>query len=248
MQTRLCSFDLTHSDAPVFKERTSQELDTTENDFRDFRTFQKVSAAKCLTPCEQKGQGDQIARVGWVMHRGVAGHRIATSLHVRRFEPQVLRCLAAIVDIKKKTSRSVKNAFACLTELAEIVGICSMMDTCAFTHEHPRTRRCTIHPRTLHDDTAPKHNNSRQFRTHLEQFLNSLVRLDQQRNGSSQHLSALDLETLESDVSSGKSAGAIAMDSGWPSSFEIRELIEKEHGRMSVKIVLNRFTVFLTSS
>ena len=23
------------------------------------------------------------------------------------------------------------------------------MDTCAFTHEHPRTRRCTIHPRTL---------------------------------------------------------------------------------------------------
>ena len=23
------------------------------------------------------------------------------------------------------------------------------MDTCAFTHEHPRTRRCSIHPRTL---------------------------------------------------------------------------------------------------
>ena len=28
----------------------------------------------------------------------------------------------------------------------------------------------------------------------------------------------LDLETLESDVSSGKSAGAIAKDRGWPSS------------------------------
>ena len=30
--------------------------------------------------------------------------------------------------------------------------------------------------------------------------------------------SSLDLETLESDVSSGKSAGSIAKDSGWPSS------------------------------
>ena len=30
--------------------------------------------------------------------------------------------------------------------------------------------------------------------------------------------SSLDLETLESDVSSGKLAGAIAKDRGWPSS------------------------------
>ena len=91
--------------------------------------------------------------------------------------------------------------------------------------------------------------------------------------------SSLDLETLESDVSSGKSAGAIAKDCGWPSSSvrqrvaaikrgdpspryvggverrltpelldEIRELIEEEHGRISVKIMSNRFTLSRTSS
>ena len=89
--------------------------------------------------------------------------------------------------------------------------------------------------------------------------------------------SSLDLETLESDVSSGKSAGSIANDRGWPSSSvrqrvaaikrgdpsprcvggsprcltpelldEIREFIEEEHGRLSVKIVSNRFTLSRT--
>ena len=91
--------------------------------------------------------------------------------------------------------------------------------------------------------------------------------------------SSLDLETLDSDESSGKSAGSIAKGSGWPSSSvrqrvaaikrgdpspryvggverrltlelldEIRELIEEEHGRISVKIVSNRFTLSRTSS
>ena len=92
--------------------------------------------------------------------------------------------------------------------------------------------------------------------------------------------SSLDLETLESDVSSGKSACSIAKDRGWPSSSvfrqrvaaikrgdpspryvggsprrltpelldEIREFIEEEHGRISVKIVSNRFTLSCTSS
>ena len=91
--------------------------------------------------------------------------------------------------------------------------------------------------------------------------------------------SSLDLETLESDVSSGKSAGSIAKDRGWLSSSvrqrvaaikrgdlaprfvggsprrftpelldEIREFIEEEHGRPSVKIVSNRFTLSRTSS
>ena len=91
--------------------------------------------------------------------------------------------------------------------------------------------------------------------------------------------SSLDLETLESDVSSGTSAGAIAKDCGWPSSSirqrvaaikrgdpspryvggverrltpellnEILELIEEEHGRISVKIMSNRFTLSRTSS
>ena len=86
--------------------------------------------------------------------------------------------------------------------------------------------------------------------------------------------SSLDLETLESDVSSGKSAGTIAKDRGWPSSSvrqrvaaikrgdpsphyvggtpelldEIREFIEEVHGRISEKIVSNRFTLCRTSS
>ena len=91
--------------------------------------------------------------------------------------------------------------------------------------------------------------------------------------------SSLDLETLESDVSSDKSAGSIAKDRGWPSSSvrqsvaaikrgdpwrrhvcgsprrltpelldEIREFIEEERGRISVKIVSNRFTLSRTSS
>ena len=91
--------------------------------------------------------------------------------------------------------------------------------------------------------------------------------------------SSLDLETLESAVSSGKSAGSIAKDRGWPSSSarprvaaikrgdpspryvggsprrltpllldEIREITEEEHGRISVKIVSNRFTLSRTSS
>ena len=90
--------------------------------------------------------------------------------------------------------------------------------------------------------------------------------------------SSLDLKTLESAVSSGKSAGSIAKDRGWPSSIvrhrvaalkrgdpaqhhvggsprltpelldEIREFIDEEHERISVKIVSNRFTLSRTSS
>ena len=75
--------------------------------------------------------------------------------------------------------------------------------------------------------------------------------------------SSLDLETLESDVSSGKSAGSIAIKRGDPSPRyvggssrrltpelldEIREFIEEEHGRISVKIVSIRFTLSRTCS
>ena len=84
--------------------------------------------------------------------------------------------------------------------------------------------------------------------------------------GRGSSCSSLDLETLESDVSSGKSAGSIAEDRGWPSSSvrqrvaaikrgdtpelldEIREFIEEEHGRIAVKIVSNRITLSRTSS
>ena len=91
--------------------------------------------------------------------------------------------------------------------------------------------------------------------------------------------SSLDLETLESDVSSGKSAGAIAKDCRWSSSSvrqrvaaikrgdpapryvggverrltpellnEIREFVEEECGRISVKSVSNRFLLSRSSS
>ena len=99
------------------------------------------------------------------------------------------------------------------------------------------------------------------------------------RMGRGSSWSSLDLETLESDVSSGKSAGSIAKDRGWPSSSvrqrvaaikrgdpspryvggsprrltplfldEIRQITEEEHGRISVNIVSNRFTLSRTSS
>ena len=43
------------------------------------------------------------------------------------------------------------------------------MDTCAFTHEHPRTRRCTIHPRTLTPTLTKNTTNQCIFRTQLDQ-------------------------------------------------------------------------------
>ena len=65
------------------------------------------------------------------------------------------------------------------------------MDLCAFTHEQPRTRRCTIHPCAL-TTTLTKNNKSRQFRTHLDQSRNCLYPFvcgcAQQGNGSWQLL------------------------------------------------------------
>ena len=106
------------------------------------------------------------------------------------------------------------------------------MDMCAFTHEHPGTRRCTIHPCTLTTTLTNNTTKSLHFRTHLDQSRNCLYLLSRisgcpllnlflvnkgMVRGSS--WSSLDLETLEkSDVSSGKSAGSIAKDRGWPSS------------------------------
>ena len=45
---------------------------------------------------------------------------------------------------------------------------------CGFTHEHPGTRRCTIHPCTLTPTLTKKHHKSLNFRTHLEHFRKSL--------------------------------------------------------------------------
>ena len=132
----------------------------------------------------------------------------------------------------------------------------------------------------------PKHNKSRQFRTHLDQSRNCLYPLSrvcgyallnffgQQGNGSWQRL-----EILERDVSSGKSARAIAKDRGWSSSSvrqrvaaikrgdpaprnlggverrltpelldEMREFIEEEHGRVSVRTAAIRETLSRTCS
>ena len=114
------------------------------------------------------------------------------------------------------------------------------------------------------NDTNPKHNKSRHFRTRLDQSRNCPISLSW----------SLDLETLESDASSGKSAGAIAKDRGWPSSSvrqrvaahkrgdsspryvggverrltpelldEMREFIQEEQWRNSMRTVAVRFTL-----
>ena len=158
-----------------------------------------------------------------------------------------------------------------------------------------RTPRDTTlhHPSTHSDnDTDQKHHKSLHSRTHLDQSRKCLYLLSRVSGcallnlccstkgmGRGSSWSSLDLETLESDVSSGKSAGAIAKDRGWPSRNvrqrvaaikrgdqspryvggsprritpelldEIREFIEEEHGRISVKIVSNRFTLCRTCS
>ena len=49
--------------------------------------------------------------------------------------------------------------------------------------------------------------------------------------------SSLDLETLESDVSSGKSAGAIAKDRGWPSSSVRQRVAAMKRGDPSPRYV-----------
>ena len=55
----------------------------------------------------------------------------------------------------------VKNAFACLSEVAQTFAFFfRKKGTCAHSpHEHPGTRQCTMHPCTLTGDTDPKHNN-----------------------------------------------------------------------------------------
>ena len=54
----------------------------------------------------------------------------------------------------------------------KLFGTCVTKDICAFTHEHPGTRRCTIHPCTLTTTLAQKHNKSLQFRNFLDQSRN----------------------------------------------------------------------------
>ena len=100
------------------------------------------------------------------------------------------------------------------------------MDTCAFTHDHPRTRRCTMHPRTL-TTTLTKNKTNHCISVHiwisLASFAHQWMRpfeslLVNKGMGRGSSWSSLDLETLESDVSSGRSAGAIAKDRGWSCS------------------------------
>ena len=162
---------------------------------------------------------------------------------------------------------------------------------CSFTYEHPGTLRCTIHPRTL-TTTLTKNTTNHCISVHTSGSVSQVFAssfacqcmrpieslLVNTGTGGGSSWSSLDLETLESDVSSGKSAGSIAKDRGWPSSSVrqrvaaikrgdpspryvggsprrltpglldgIREFIE-EHGRISVKIVSNRFTLSRTSS
>ena len=166
------------------------------------------------------------------------------------------------------------------------------MDICAFKHEHPGTRRCTIHPYTLTPTLTKQQNHVNSYKSgsvsklfvssFAHQWMRSIESLLVNKGmGRGSSWSSLDLETLESDVSSGRSAGAIAKDRGWPSSSvrqlvaaikrgdpspqpltqtlvagsaspelldEIREFIEEEHVRISLKIVSNRFALSRTCS
>ena len=98
---------------------------------------------------------------------------------------------------------------------------------CVFTHEHSRTRRCTIHPRTLTATLTPNITNHchsvhiwtvSQMSVSFKWMRSVDSLLVNKGGGRGSSWSSLDLETLESDVSSGKSAGAIAKDLGWPTS------------------------------
>ena len=157
---------------------------------------------------------------------------------------------------------------------------------------HIQTPRNTTlnHPSTHSDnDTDLKHHKSLHFpftsgsvsKVFVSSFAHPWMRsteslLVNKGMGRGSSWSSLDVETLESDVSSGKSAGAIAKDRGWPSSSVrqsvaaikrgdppprhvggcprrltpelLDEIREEEHGRISLKIVSNRFTLSRTCS
>ena len=151
-------------------------------------------------------------------------------------------------------------------------------------HIHTRTAKNTkLHHPSIHsdNDTDSKHNTSNQFRTHLDQSRNCFVSsfaclwmrsvdslLVNKGMGRGSPWSLLDLDALESDVSSGKSA----KDGGWPSSSvrqrvaalkrgdaaprcvggaerrlkpeqwdEMREFVEEEHVRsVTIRFTLSR--------
>ena len=98
-----------------------------------------------------------------------------------------------------------------------------MLHTCAFAREQPRTRRCTIHPcltTTLTRNTTEHVNSVHIWVSQLLKYsfaypwmcsVDSLLVNTGMERGRS-------WSSLDSDVSSGKSAGAIAKDRGWPSS------------------------------
>ena len=99
-------------------------------------------------------------------------------------------------------------------------------------------------------DTDPTHNKSRHFRTHLDQSRNCLhllprvcgcallnLLLVNKGVGRGSSWSSLDLKTLESDVSSGKSAGASAKDRGWPSNSALQRVAAIKRGDPSPRCV-----------
>ena len=71
----------------------------------------------------------------------------------------------------------MKNAFACLSEMAQIVG-----NLCNNVHVRvhaPTAKNTTLHRSSIHsdNDADPKHNKTRQFCAHLDQYRNCLFRL-----------------------------------------------------------------------
>ena len=144
------------------------------------------------------------------------------------------------------------------------------MDVCAFTHEQPKTRRCTIHPCTL-TTTLTQNTTNHVNSVHVWISFATYPWMRSEASGSWQ--------PLERDESSGKSAGAIANDRGvalqqcsstcaalkrrdpaprhvggvarslTPELLdEIGDFIEEEHRRVSVRTVAIRFTLSRTCS
>ena len=71
----------------------------------------------------------------------------------------------------------MKNAIVFYHKWSKSLGFLCKMHMCAFTHENPGTRHCTIHPRTLTTTPTKNTTKSRQFRTHLYQSRNCLYLL-----------------------------------------------------------------------
>ena len=158
-----------------------------------------ISRFRQLSPHDTARWPGEVFRGGRVVASGDALIRRATFSSFRTtkcfYDVAFHSRSGRFLDVKKVSF--VKNAFVFYHKWSKSLGSCVKMNICAFTHEQPRTRRCTIH---MHSDTDtdPKHHRSLHFRTHLDQPRNCLF-------SSFAHQHMRPVESLFSHVLSGKS-------------------------------------------